>query len=144
MKADRKAIKRNLMDLIEFGYDIEYSESIRISKKGEEETIYTDWCLVREFSDAELRFLIDGLLFSKHIPYSQYDACVLAYYMAFEKTQLRGLAELFPDLADHLRSITENMRDLYAPFSHGHYYCKEMGGGRSIKAVLPALFPNDP
>ena len=71
MDADRKAIKRNLMNLIDFGYRLEYSESVRRNKDGEEETIYTDWYLEREFSDAELRLLIDGLLFSKHIPYSQ-------------------------------------------------------------------------
>ena len=71
MVADRKAIKRNLMNLIDFGYNIEFSESIRRNKNGEEEIIYTDWYLVRDFSDSELRLLIDGLLFSKHIPYSQ-------------------------------------------------------------------------
>lgn len=71
MAADRKAIKRNLMNLIDFGYDLEYSESIRRNKAGEEEVIYTDWYLTRDFSDAELRLLIDSLLFSKHIPYSQ-------------------------------------------------------------------------
>ena len=71
MTADRKAIKRNLMNLIDFGYDLEYSESIRRNKSGEEEVIYTDWYLDREFSDAELRLLIDSMLFSKHIPYSQ-------------------------------------------------------------------------
>jgi predicted DNA-binding transcriptional regulator YafY len=71
MDADRKAVKRNLMNLIDFGYQLEYSESIRRGKDGEEEIIYTDWYLEREFSDAELRLLIDSLLFSKHIPYSQ-------------------------------------------------------------------------
>lgn len=71
MTADRKAIKRNLMNLIDFGYNLEYSESIRKNKEGEEEVIYTDWYLERDFSDAELRLLIDSLLFSKHIPYSQ-------------------------------------------------------------------------
>lgn len=71
MTADRKAIKRNIMNLIDFGYDLEYSESVRRNKAGEEEVIYTDWYLNREFSDAELRLLIDSLLFSKHIPYSQ-------------------------------------------------------------------------
>ena len=39
MEADRKAIKRNLMNLIDFGYNLEYSESIRINNSGEEETI---------------------------------------------------------------------------------------------------------
>lgn len=71
MEVDRKAVKRNLMNLIDFGYNIEFSESIRMNKYGEEETIYTDWYMERDFSDAELRLLIDSLLFSKHIPYSQ-------------------------------------------------------------------------
>ncbi|MGI6700720.1 MAG: helix-turn-helix transcriptional regulator [Christensenellales bacterium] len=71
MDADRKAIKRNLMNLIDFGYHLEYSQSVRRNKHGEEEVIYTDWYLERDFSDAELRLLIDSLLFSKHIPYSQ-------------------------------------------------------------------------
>ena len=71
MFADRKAIKRNLMNLIDFGYNLEFSESVRRNKDGEEEVIYTDWYLEREFSDAELRLLIDSLLFSKHIPYSR-------------------------------------------------------------------------
>ena len=35
MKADRKAIKRNLMNLIEFGYEIEFSEAIRMIEEGE-------------------------------------------------------------------------------------------------------------
>ena len=71
MTVDRKAVKRNLMNLIDFGYELEYTETIRTNKKGEQETLYSDWYLVRDFSDAELRLLIDSLLFSKHIPYSQ-------------------------------------------------------------------------
>ena len=68
MEADRKSIKRNLMNLIDFGYTLEYTEAVRIGKDGEEEIICTDWYLQRDFSDAELRLLIDSLLFSKHIP----------------------------------------------------------------------------
>lgn len=71
MTADRKAIKRNLMNLLDFGYPLEHSDSIRRNKNGEEEMIYTDWYLEREFTDAELRLLIDSLLFSKHIPSKQ-------------------------------------------------------------------------
>lgn len=79
MKVDRKAIKRNLMNLIDFGFEIEYSKSIRMieikNEKGEKELveseILSDFYLIREFTDAELRLLIDSLLFSKHIPYSQ-------------------------------------------------------------------------
>lgn len=75
MKVDRRSVKRNLTNLIELGYDMEYSESVRMikNKKGEYEESYSlsDFYLNREFDDSELRLLIDGLLFSKHIPYSQ-------------------------------------------------------------------------
>ena len=75
MVADRKSIKRNIQNLIEFGYNINFSEALRMipNKKGELEESYilSDFYLEREFSDSELRLLIDGLLFSKHIPYSQ-------------------------------------------------------------------------
>lgn len=76
MIVDRKAIKRNIMNLIDFGYDIEYSESVRMvpnAKTGELEESYilSDFYLVRDFTAGELRLLIDSLLFSKHIPYSQ-------------------------------------------------------------------------
>lgn len=70
MKAGRKAIKRNLMDLIDFGYQIGYTEITRNGKSGEE-TICTDWYLERDFSDAELRLLIDSVMLSKHIPTRQ-------------------------------------------------------------------------
>lgn len=39
MKTDRKSVKRNLMNLIEFGYDIEYSESLRVYKNKQDEEI---------------------------------------------------------------------------------------------------------
>lgn len=76
MTADRKSIKTNLMKLEEFGYDIAYSESVRMIKNKttgelEENNILTDFYLERDFEDSELRLLIDGLLFSKHLPYSQ-------------------------------------------------------------------------
>lgn len=88
MKANRRSIRRNIMNLMDFGYEIEYSESVRKmpvkDKKGkimydpdtgekitEDNIIWSDFYLVRDFTDSELRLLIDGLLFSRHIPYSQ-------------------------------------------------------------------------
>ena len=43
------------------------------SKTGELEESYilSDFYLCREFTDGELRLLIDSLLFSRHIPYSR-------------------------------------------------------------------------
>ncbi len=71
-------------------------------------------------------------------------ACVTAYNKAFECTRLKELAETFPDLADHLLSIRDNIRDLLTPFQSGWYYNRAMGGSFSIKSVLPAIFPDDP
>jgi hypothetical protein len=71
-------------------------------------------------------------------------ACVLAYYASFEKTRISELANLFPDLANHLMRIHDNILDLADPFAKGYYYCREMGGSYSIKSVLPALCGGDP
>lgn len=75
LKADRKSIKRNITSLLEMGYPIEFTETLRMypNKDGEMEESYilSDFYLERDFTDAELRLLIDSLLFSKHIPYSQ-------------------------------------------------------------------------
>ena len=101
MSVDRKAIKRNLMELADFGYNVEYSESVRVNQRGEEETIYTDWYLERDFSDAELRLLIDSLLFSKHIPYSQCKELI---------EKLEGLSnQYFKARVKHIRRLPESV-----------------------------------
>ena len=69
---------------------------------------------------------------------------VIVFNKTFECTRLRELAELFPDLSQHLLAIRENVKDLLVPFQKGFYYMPAMGGSFSIKSVLPALFPNDP
>lgn len=76
MTVDRKTVARNLTDLMAAGYPIEYRDNVArtyINKQGKKETSYilSDFYLERDFTDAELRLLIDSLLFSKHIPYSQ-------------------------------------------------------------------------
>ena len=76
MEVDRRTIKSNLMDLIDLGYEIESEEitrMIRNNKTGEaeESTIMSSIYLNRDFTKPELRLLIDSLLFSKHLPYSQ-------------------------------------------------------------------------
>lgn len=76
MVIDRKTVKRNLMELIDLGYDIEYTEKERQKKNKEsgeveESTVYTDFYLVRDFTDSELRLIIDSVLVSQHIPDNQ-------------------------------------------------------------------------
>ena len=74
MTVDRKAVKRNLMNLEEFGYDIDYYESdprITLNRKTgeyEENRILTDFFIRRDFTDSELRLLIDSIVFSEHLP----------------------------------------------------------------------------
>ena len=99
MKADRKSIKRNLMDLIDFGYQIGYTEIERIGKNGDA-TILTDWYLQRDFSDAELRLLIDSVLLSKSIPTGQCKDLI---------EKLKGLSNnYFSPKVRHVHSIPEN------------------------------------
>ena len=72
------------------------------------------------------------------------DVCTLAYNMRFEKMVIKRLAEIYPDLSNHLMNIHDNMKDLEEPFKKRYYYTKSMGPSSSIKKVLPALFPSDP
>lgn len=72
------------------------------------------------------------------------NVCVTAYNKAFECSRIKELAEVYPDLTDHLLNIEENIIDLLVPFQSGYYYNRAMGGSFSIKSVLPAIFPNDP
>ena len=72
------------------------------------------------------------------------NVCVTAYNMTKEKDRIKELAQLYPDLSEHLMNIHDHIVDLIVPFRRKDYYCKDMQGSCSIKFVLPALFPNDP
>ena len=118
MSVDRKTVKRNLMNLIEFGCNIEYSEAIRMipnSRTGEleESSILSDFYLVRDFTDSELRLLIDSLLFSKHIPYSHCRELI---------EKLEGLSnQYFRSHMGHVRNMPDN-----APQSKQLFYTIEV------------------
>jgi len=76
MIVDRRSVKRSIMDLIEMGVEIQYTEIIRNVKdkstgQEEEQSILTDFYLERVFSDCEIRLLIDELLDNKYIPAKQ-------------------------------------------------------------------------
>lgn len=105
MTVDRKSVKRNLSNLLEIGYPIEYSESVRMipnktTGELEESYILSDFYLERDFSDAELRLLIDSLLFSKHIPYNQCRNLI---------EKLEGLSsKYFEAKVKHIRTLDGN------------------------------------
>ena len=69
---------------------------------------------------------------------------VVVYNDSFEKPRLKEMASLYKEFSDHLLNIESNIVDLLPIFRNQEYYVKEMGGGASIKKVLPALFPSDP
>jgi len=69
--------------------------------------------------------------------------CAIAYNMSFEKRILKELAAIFPDLAEHLMDIYASMKDIMLPFQTHAYYRREFAGSYSIKAVLPALYPDN-
>jgi len=71
-------------------------------------------------------------------------ACILAYNKQFETMVVSGLAAKFEDIREPLEKIRDNIADLMVPFQKKLYYDRRMEGSFSIKAVLPALYPNDP
>ena len=78
---ERKAIKRNLIDLIDYGYLIEYAEvkrstPNRATGNQEDTSKLSDFYLVHDFSEGELRLLIDGVLSSRQLPYQQSQALI--------------------------------------------------------------------
>ena len=106
MIVERKSIRRNILSLREYGYEIEYSETVRMvpnrrTGEMEESYLWSDFYLVRDFADSELRLLIDGLLFSKHIPYSQCRELV---------EKLEGLSNTyFRSRVRHIRTMPDTM-----------------------------------
>ena len=105
MSAERKAIRRNLLNLMDCGYEIEYSESVRMvpnraTGEPEESYLWSVFYLVRDFTDGELRLLIDSLLFSKHIPWSQCKELV---------EKLEGLSNVyFRSRVKHIRTMPDS------------------------------------
>lgn len=104
-KVERKTIKRNIMNLIDCGYEIEYTETVRYIRRKEgvteESCLYSDFYLRRDFTDSELRLLIDSLLFSKHIPAKQCKEMI-------EKIENLS-SEFFKSRVRHIRNLPDNL-----------------------------------
>jgi hypothetical protein len=69
-------------------------------------------------------------------------ACILAYHKSFEIGRLKDLAEWYPEHRERIEPIISNTRDLADPFRQKDYYCYQMEGSYSLKAVLPAVVPD--
>ena len=77
MTVDRKAIKRNLADLMEAGYPVrtgaEQTRNVpnKVTGETEENIACSDFYYEHLFTEGELRLLIDGILFSKGVSHRQ-------------------------------------------------------------------------
>ena len=114
---ERKTIKRNIQTLIDFGYDIEYTETMRCirNKNGEKEesSVFSDFYLVREFTDSELRLLIDSLMFNRYLPINQCKEMI---------NKIEGLSnEYFKSRVGHVTNLSD-----YMPRNNQVFYTLEI------------------
>ena len=68
---------------------------------------------------------------------------IVAYNQSFEIGRIKDLAAFAPKYEKELLALTERFVDLIVPFRAKGYYHPDFNGSFSIKAVLPAMFPND-
>ena len=67
----KKMLALNLLELQSSGYPVCCDEQPRAGADGEDGTFCTGWYIEHEFTDAELRLLIDSLISSRSLPQSQ-------------------------------------------------------------------------
>ncbi len=72
------------------------------------------------------------------------NACILTYNSSYEKKRIAELAALFPDLSEELMRLHAHILDLMPLFQKKQVYDRRMKGSYSLKAILPALFPDNP
>ena len=68
---------------------------------------------------------------------------IVAYNQSFEIGRIKDLATFAPEYEKELLSLKDRFVDLIVPFRQKGYYHPNFNGSFSIKAVLPAMFPND-
>jgi hypothetical protein len=66
---------------------------------------------------------------------------IFVYYQSFEKSRIKEMANLFPDLSEALHNINNRIVDLL-PIAQEYYYHPDMKGSWSIKKVLPTIAPD--
>lgn len=66
---------------------------------------------------------------------------IIAYNASVERSCVKGLADVLPDLWPALTAIAERFVDLL-PVAQAHYYHHDQRGSWSIKKVLPTMAPD--
>jgi predicted RecB family nuclease len=69
------------------------------------------------------------------------DSGPVLMYTTYERTVIKNLIDMFPDLAEPLQSIIDRLYDLH-PVVKANYYHPDMLGSWSIKAVMPTISPD--
>lgn len=133
MTIDRKTVRRNILDLIGCGYNIEYSEKIRMipakdpltgEDMTEESYVWTDFYFEHQFTDGELRLLIDSILFSNHVPYNQCRQLV---------EKLEGLSNVyFRSRVGHITRLQDSRTDNKQLFLNIELIDEAIGKNRKI------------
>ena len=99
MTADRKSVRRNLTELMDAGYPVCCDERQRGGADGSE-TVFSGWYMEHEFTDAELRLLIDSLLSSRTLPQKQCAALI---------KKIEGLSPVhFRSRLSHVRALPDS------------------------------------
>lgn len=92
---ERKTVRRNIEYLIDMGEPISYTEKPRNNGNN----IWCDFYLERDFTEPELRLLIDGLLFSNHLPHKKCQDLI---------EKIEGLASMhFKSHVKHIKTLTD-------------------------------------
>ena len=113
MNVGRKAVKRNLMSLMDFGFEnIECKTTSKYQlneETGEYEdcSIYSDFYMQHTFENNELKMLIDSIIFSNHIPKSFRDDLI---------KKLEGLSNKY------FKNSTRNMEVLNSVTSQNYQW----------------------
>ena len=66
---------------------------------------------------------------------------IIAYNASFERSCVKGLADVLGDLSLELTAIVDRFVDLL-PVAQAHYYHRDQRGSWSIKKVLPTIAPD--
>ncbi|MDD3602017.1 MAG: DUF2779 domain-containing protein [Sulfurovum sp.] len=70
------------------------------------------------------------------------DSTILVFNESFEKARIKELIQDFPQYANELQKIYNNIVDLAVPFQKKYYYDYRLMGKYSIKLVMPLLVPH--
>jgi len=132
---DRHTLKRNLDNLLEFQCGVEYAaHNKEIGETG-------GWYYERDITDAEMRMLIDGLLFSKYIPYSECKTLItkLETLASVGFKSSHGLPENRPENKEIFLNIEELLHALSTNWKVSFNYMRYGAGSKNNRKASIVL-----